>query len=191
MTQPDLTRRPLSRLARMAAIAAALILLLVFRAEAAAQDALPHVAAPELSVEPIAPAVPGTLHLEVVEVGGDTQTIQFDGGWVMEVTPAKVQTVLVNGVSYSQVYNSIPYSRTEYLANPSYRHDTTVELLAGQLRPTVIQRTSGGERVVNEIPDLYRPYLPSYSDFWGNPGFRFFTPYLPVPPVLSTLPWRR
>jgi hypothetical protein len=174
----------------MAAIAAALILLLVFRAQASAQDALPHVAEPAVEAQ-AARSAQKPLKLEVVEVGGETQRVELEGGWVMEVTPAKVKTVMVNGVTYQQVYDSIPYNRTEYLANPSYRHDTTVELMAGQLRPTVIHRTAGGERVVNEIPDLYRPYLPSYSDLWGNPGFRYFTPYLPVPPVLNMLPWKR
>src|SRR5689334_15091468 len=45
-------------------------------------------------------------------------------------------------ISYEQAYNSIPFSRAEYLANPSYRHDTAVEMVFGQLRETTIVRNS-------------------------------------------------
>ena len=41
---------------------------------------------------------------------------------------------------YREVYNSIPFSRAEYDANPSYRHDATMEFLFGQMRPTVVHR---------------------------------------------------
>lgn len=36
---------------------------------------------------------------------------------------------------YVDVYNSIPFSRSAWSANPSYRHDATIELLLGQIRP--------------------------------------------------------
>ena len=42
--------------------------------------------------------------------------------------------------AYRAIYDSIPFSRAEYEANPSYRHDATMELLFGQMRPTIIQR---------------------------------------------------
>lgn len=41
---------------------------------------------------------------------------------------------------YREVYNAIPFSRAEYDANPSYRHDATMEFLFGQMRPTVVHR---------------------------------------------------
>ena len=41
---------------------------------------------------------------------------------------------------YYEIYKSIPFIRAEYDANPSYRHDTTVEFLFGKMRPTVIHR---------------------------------------------------
>lgn len=44
----------------------------------------------------------------------------------------------INPASYTEVYNSIPFRRSEYLANPSYRHDATIELMLGQVRPTTI-----------------------------------------------------
>jgi len=44
--------------------------------------------------------------------------------------------------SYADVYRSIPFSRAEYLANPSYRHDAAMEILFGKLRPTTIIRNA-------------------------------------------------
>ena len=41
---------------------------------------------------------------------------------------------------YRDIYFSIPFNRAEYNANPSYRHDATMEFLFNQMRPTVIQR---------------------------------------------------
>lgn len=41
---------------------------------------------------------------------------------------------------YLEVYASIPFFRSEYVANPSYRHEATMEILFGQLRPTVVHK---------------------------------------------------
>ena len=41
----------------------------------------------------------------------------------------------VRAPSYGAVYRSIPFSRAEYNANRSYRHDATMELLTGNPRP--------------------------------------------------------
>ena len=43
--------------------------------------------------------------------------------------------------AYREIYNSIPFSRSEYLANRDYRHEATMEILFGQLRPTTIVKT--------------------------------------------------
>ncbi|MGD9853704.1 MAG: hypothetical protein AB7U20_02015, partial [Planctomycetaceae bacterium] len=43
--------------------------------------------------------------------------------------------------AYERVYNAIPFNRTEYLANPSYRHETAMELLTGNQRQIVVNRT--------------------------------------------------
>lgn len=84
---------------------------------------------------------------------------------------------------YSQVYNSIPFSRAEYLANPAYRHEATIELMFGEMRPTTIQKNDTPRRIYN-LPALDEsprtPYAPySYgSPFrwtspWGYPGGYF------------------
>ena len=44
----------------------------------------------------------------------------------------------INPGAYAEVYNSIPYSRAEYFANPAYRHEATMEILFGQLRPRTV-----------------------------------------------------
>ncbi len=41
----------------------------------------------------------------------------------------------VNPLEYAWIYQSIPFNRSEYVANPRYRHDATMEILLGQLRP--------------------------------------------------------
>lgn len=61
------------------------------------------------------------------------------GDFGIEIVPNRKFTV--NGLTYRQVYDSIPFSRSEYLANPTYRQDATMELLTGVPRQTVINRT--------------------------------------------------
>lgn len=44
------------------------------------------------------------------------------------------------GRLYREIYAAIPFDRAEYEANPSYRHEATLEFLFGQQRPMVIER---------------------------------------------------
>jgi len=44
------------------------------------------------------------------------------------------------GDAYRRIYQSIPFNRAEYNANPSYRHDSTMELLTGNARHQTIVR---------------------------------------------------
>ena len=44
------------------------------------------------------------------------------------------------GEDYRRIYNSIPFNRAEYNVNPSYRHDSTMELLTGNARHQTILR---------------------------------------------------
>lgn len=77
---------------------------------------------------------------------------------------------------YPQVYNAIPFIRSEYEANPSYRHDATMEFLFGQMRQTVIQRSrttvnqnsGGGAYPMNPV---YSPY--GFNSYY----YPFYTPY--------------
>lgn len=71
---------------------------------------------------------------------------------------------------YREIYDSIPFSRAEYDANPSYRHEATMELLLGQLRPTVIHRGTTQVQVDVAWPDA--PYAP-----WSYPARNGYGPY--------------
>lgn len=66
------------------------------------------------------------------------------------------------GRAYREVYDAIPFSRAEYDANPSYRHEAAMELLFGQLRPTVVHRQQTRIQVdlpaVTPAPWAYNPY---------------------------------
>ncbi|VAX36190.1 hypothetical protein MNBD_PLANCTO02-1069 [hydrothermal vent metagenome] len=63
--------------------------------------------------------------------------------------------------SYEAIYRSIPFSRAEYLANPSYRHEATMEMMMGQLRPTVTHKTYRA-RVQGSFPAQI-PYRTHYQ----------------------------
>lgn len=79
---------------------------------------------------------------------------------------------------YRAIYDAIPFSRAEYDANPSYRHDATMEILFGQMRPTIIQRgpapTTNVNVDVNVVPFTRGP---AYS-LPGSPIFN--VPHAPV-----------
>jgi hypothetical protein len=78
--------------------------------------------------------------------------------------------VMPQTAHYRDVYNSIPFIRAEYRANPSYRHDATMEFLFNQMRPTVIQR--GTTNVYQYDHDAYG---------WGGLGgyYPYDPPYYP------------
>lgn len=93
--------------------------------------------------------------------------------------------------NYQQIYDSIPYSRAEYLANPGYRHDATMELMFGEMRPTTIHKEDTPRRIYNlppihEDPRVQRQPLPypygpnNYLGYYYGPGmgYRFgYGPY--------------
>lgn len=108
--------------------------------------------------------------------------VTFDDGWTMTITPGPRSTPLNR--EYEEIYNSIPFRRSEYLANPSYRHDTTVELMFGEMRPTVVHRNDTPQRVQNPRPDVYRPYIPSTGEL-----YRLTHPYLYSAPYVPFFPF--
>ena len=69
--------------------------------------------------------------------------------------------------SYREIYNSIPFSRAEYDANPAYRHQATMEIMLGQLHPIIVapaappRQETKREITVRFLPAIrpgYRPY---------------------------------
>ncbi|MCA9098719.1 MAG: hypothetical protein KDA36_10040 [Planctomycetaceae bacterium] len=96
--------------------------------------------APESVTVPQADAAP--LAGEAVEVGSSAAP---------QIIPA---------VSYIEAYNSVPFSRTEYEANPGYRHEAAMEIMFRQLRPTTIVKQ-------------YTPRAIRYPDFYQYPFARY------------------
>lgn len=72
---------------------------------------------------------------------------------------------------YRRVYASIPFSRTEYDANPGYRHEATMELLLGELRPRIVAPASSGTTVRVNVGWPIRGYSP-----WRS-GYRPYSQY--------------
>jgi hypothetical protein len=75
-------------------------------------------------------------------------------------------------MSYAEAYAMVPFSRTEYEANPGYRHDSAMELMFGQMRQTVNARMT--MPYFSRYPDLFRyrfpvfPYLGSGGNGYSN-----------------------
>lgn len=73
---------------------------------------------------------------------------------IVYVSPA----AKADAAEYRRVYNSVPFSRAEYKANPNYRHDSTMEILTGNARhQTVINHNFEHKEPVKRIPEPARP----------------------------------
>lgn len=76
--------------------------------------------------------------------------------------------------TYRDAYRAIPFSRAEYEANPSYRHDAAMELLFGRMRPTVIHRHVAQPRPAQSVA-IFSPfyYYPPLQNFARGPYSRY------------------
>jgi hypothetical protein len=63
-------------------------------------------------------------------------------------------------MTYAEAYAQIPFSRSEYEANPGYRHDAAMELVFGTMRPMVVSRTT--TPYFSRYPDMFRYRFPVY-----------------------------
>lgn len=135
----------------------------------------------------------GTSFAEVYDVGD---------GWAIEVIPAVKRTDLNNvvfddsvtvtedvaaddgalpvvhqtcGQDYRRIYNSIPFNRAEYNVNPSYRHDSTMELLTGNARHQTILRHSTERPAYPRRRYGYVPYR--YNNPRYGLNYYFYFPY--------------
>ena len=107
-----------------------------------------------VSADPVAaaPAAP------VVSIP-QTDTIAVDDSeWQITIIPARKASDLVPAqpvtgavtacddcgqidvTAYKRIYNSIPFNRAQFNANPNYRHDSTMEILTGNARHQTIVR---------------------------------------------------
>lgn len=64
--------------------------------------------------------------------------------------------VVTPRMTYAQAYVAVPFSRTEYEANPVYRHQAALELMFGVLRPMTLNQQ-------------YMPRAFRYPDFYQYP----------------------
>lgn len=80
-------------------------------------------------------------------------------------------------MSNEDAYRSIPFSRAEYQANPSYRHDAALEIMFGQLRPTTIVRNAAPS-VTSDYGYNYFDYITPYNYYRRGYGqsYNFFYP---------------
>ncbi|HEX6986776.1 MAG TPA: hypothetical protein VF170_15465 [Planctomycetaceae bacterium] len=104
-----------------------------------------------------------------------------------EPLPTVTPAASVDPAAYWAVYRTIPFIRTEYLANPSYRHEATMEFLFGQLRPTVVHKHYQVRRPAPApVPAIVPPYV--YDRYLGQiPTFllRYRPPAIPFGYPLS------
>jgi len=104
--------------------------------------------------------------------------------WSIAIVPMDKPDAPLLVRNYDAVYQSIPYHRAEYLANPSYRHEATMEILFGQLRPTVVHRTDTPQRIVNPRPQLTQPYPLSKGELYSYwPLLQYGSPLPLLSPV--------
>ena len=76
---------------------------------------------------------------------------------------------------YRLIYRSIPFNRTEYNVNPSYRHDAAMEILTGHARhQTVLQHSTAPAH----RPSLQHRVLPyRYNNLQHGLNYYFYFPY--------------
>lgn len=161
-------------LSRRFTLAMAIVALALFFAQDAKSDE-PKVVPPvpdAISVAPIdVPVIEDRAPAAPIEVISIQQSHAMNG--LVYVSPA----AKADSAEYRRIYNSIPFSRAEYKANPNYRHDSTMEILTGNARhQTVINHNFEHKEPVKHVP---RPAYPSrmltplsgffmYSPFWFN-----------------------
>jgi hypothetical protein len=93
-----------------------------------------------------------------------------------EIVPQQVRVP-----SYTDVFNSIPFSRAIHDNDPSYRHNATMELLLGQLRPQTIYNAP------TIAPQGYMPGYGMQTGYRGQrPGFNYFV--IPGAPFVTNSP---
>ena len=111
----------------------------------------------------------------------EEKTVKFDG-WKVVIAPQekpkskKGKGPKIDPAEYQRVYNSIPFNRAEYRANPSYRHEATMEILFGKMRDTVIHKTqpqrAAAPRAAAAVPWRYNRNVSRYGL-----NYSFYFPY--------------
>lgn len=127
--------------------------------------------------------------LELAPQPTDEQPIEVlpaaDSEWIIDIRPAAkvtsaiaAPTVHVAGDEsceacgtaqvndYTTLYKNIPFNRAEYSVNPSYRHDSAMEILTGNARHQTIVRHNTERQtaavVARPVPGVGNPYRYGY-----------------------------
>lgn len=136
-------------------LAMAIVALALFFAQDAKSD--------ELKVVPPVP--------DAISVAADTTPAVEDRGPAAPIEVISIQqqhamsgiayvspAAKADSAEYRRIYNSVPFSRAEYKANPNYRHDSTMEILTGNARhQTVINHNFEHKEPVKRSPQPARP----------------------------------
>lgn len=91
---------------------------------------------------------------------------------------AKDAAGAVNAADYARVYQSIPFNRAEYNANPTYRHDAAMELLTGNARhQTIVRHSSTTQRQPAPQRQVPAPVPYRYNNRRWGLNYYFYFPY--------------
>ena len=113
--------------------------------------------APAKSLVPPVPVLPSP----VLPAARESQDPVVAPGYSSQSTPR------INGKTYREAYAAVPYSYTEYLANPAYRHEAAMEILFGQMRPMTINKEYTPQLVPEPVAaSPYRPFLFAHPEQW-------------------------
>ncbi|HWL07085.1 MAG TPA: hypothetical protein VNQ76_01600 [Planctomicrobium sp.] len=155
---------------------------------------LPENPAPQAAIEipPLMDALPAVEALPILEklpaspvkqTPSNSRVVNFEEeNWSMTITPGP--TPHPEEAKYRAAYESVPYRRSEYLANPGYRHEAAMDKLFGERRSMVVQRTDHAERVVNPRPAMTQPYPLSQAELYRYQSVPFYRGFLPVLPAI-------
>ncbi|MFV0446212.1 MAG: hypothetical protein ACK5Q5_21785 [Planctomycetaceae bacterium] len=184
---------------------AAFALLWSLRVDAApTDDPSPGASSPpeqSMSSEPVLPPMPhGEAAAPVAESAPPVSGPQYgssvthfpNDNWTVTIAPRSSHSDDLGMASrYNEVYESVPYRRAEYLANPGYRHETTMELLFGQLRPMTKVSSYTPQTIALPQYTPYKPYRATQTDLFHQWRPSLLAPYswnFPVTPYYPTMP---
>jgi hypothetical protein len=142
-------------LSRRFTLAMAIVALALFFAQDAKSDE-PKVVPPVPDAISVAPD--NTVVVEDREPAAPIEVVSIQKHHEMHGIVYVSPAAKADSAGYRRIYNSVPFSRAEYKANPNYRHDSTMEILTGNARhQTVINHNFEHKQPVNRIPQPARP----------------------------------
>jgi hypothetical protein len=147
---------------------------LFFTASADAEDAFGIVIAPRLAVETQAVALQQDADDEAAaEEGLPTIVPRSSAAAPADAEEAPEAAAVEEASGYAATFRSIPFSRAEFDANPSYRHEATMEILTGNPRPQKIVVNQPDPVPPVDYYPLNLPVMRHYFDMSRGPYSRY------------------